>query len=499
MSQIAKKTLKRYYDRSVSLLWVLFILLLPLTSSPLVVKLIGGQMVALPSGIIVLVIMIVWTVPKIAQGMTIPKHTLPIFLFFFIALVSVLIGYWRDIPAFKGINPIKENIESLITVVVGISYYLVTLLWLREKNDAKEFLWTLRLITFAGMLILTKAFAEVALWKIYGRYPLWFREIHNLFVTGPLFRARAAAFAYEPSWLANQLNLLFLPYWLASAVTRFTAFKRKLWKIHVEDICLMGGMFVLFFTLSRLGYISFLLMLGIIFLRGTAFFVNGFQKKIQEKDPKFKEKRAKILLRIVIYAGVVFFYLLILLSAAFALAKLDFRNEELFNLNLKSFNFMKYAEELAFGARITYWWGGWNIFNAYPLLGVGLGNAGFYFPDMLPAYAWRLPEIQKLFFHTNIALNVKSLWFRILAETGIAGFSAFISFMIVLLSMTLSLKKGKNRFARTIGWMGLFTFATFFIEELSLDSFALPYFWISFGITAAGYEYEFRQGGESES
>jgi O-antigen ligase len=428
MGKAVKKTFHKYHEYASSLLWALFLLTMPFTSLPLVVKLIGGQMVAVPSGLIVLAIIIVWLLPKLLQGISIPKHTLPLFLFVFIALVSVIIGYWRYIPAFKGINPLKENLESIITLGMGVCCYLVTMLWLREKNSKEEFKKTLRLITYGGILIIVKAFAEVVLWKIYGRWPVWFRGIHNLFVTGTLFRSRVTAFAYEPSWLADQLNLLFLPYWLACALTRYTVFKRKIWKFHVEDLCLGLGIMTLFFTLSRLGYLSFLLMLGIIFLRGTAWFTNWVQEKIQIRFPKFQERKARAALLIGIYFFVLLFYLGLIFAAVFMLSKLDYRNEEIFEINFETFNLMKYAEKLGFGARITYWQGGWNIFNKYPIFGIGLGNAGFYFTDLLPPYAWRLVEIREYFFHSNILLNIKSMWFRVLAETGIVGFAAFTAF-----------------------------------------------------------------------
>ena len=489
MGKAIRQALRKYYEYASSLLWALLILALPFTSSPLVVKLIGGQIVAIPSGLIVLAIAVVWLLPKLFRGMPIPKHTLPLFLFIFIALISTVIGYWQNIPAFKGIKPLKENLESIIALGIGACFYLVTMLWLREKNSQKEFKKTMRLITYGGVLVIIMAFAEAAVWKIYSRYPVWFREIHDLFVTGPLFRSRVTAFAYEPSWLADQLNLLFLPYWLASTLTRYTAFNQKFWKVHVEDICLIFGMATLFFTLSRLGYLSFLLMLGIIFLRGTAWFTNWTQEKIQVRFPKFQGRKARAALRIGVYFLIFLFYLGLIFSAAFVLSKLDYRNEEIFKVNFETFNLMKYAEKLSFGARITYWWGGWNIFNQHPVLGVGLGNAGFYFADSLPLYAWRLVEIRDLFFHTNILMNVKSMWFRLLAETGIAGFSAFITYLIVVFCMILELNKRDNRFAKFVGWMGLFAFSALLIEQLSLDSFALPYLWVSFGIVAAAYEF----------
>jgi O-antigen ligase len=149
---------------------------------------------------------------------------------------------------------------------------------------------------------------------------------------------------------------------------------------------------------------------------------------------------------------------------------------------------MQYAEELSFGARVVYWWGGWNLFNRYPLLGVGLGNAGSYFPKALPAYAWRLIEVRQLLFHTDGVLNIKSLWFRLLGETGIAGFSAFFIFLVCVVFMIIGLIKKQSKPASFFAWFGLYAIAAFFIEEFSLDTFALPYFWISFALVAVAQD-----------
>jgi len=475
-----------FYKAAVKVLWVLFILLLPVTSLPLVARIAGGQSVAVPSGLIVFALVALWLIPQLMQGMTLPRHTLSIILFVVIAVASIVFGYWGDIPAFKGFNPLMENAQALTTLLMGVSYYLVTMLWLKQADTEKEVRRVLRLITYAGMVVLAKAFIEVVLWRTYGTWPDWYRAFHNLFSTGTLFRDRVVAFAFEPSWLSDMLNLLFIPYWLASAVTRTSMFKQKLWKFQVEDICLLLGAATLFFTLSRLGYLSFLLMIGVIILRASGWAVERVESRAAERDPRFQQAQARKWLRIGLYLAIALIYLSMFLGAAFVISKLDHRSAELFDFG--NFEFMRYAEMLSFGARITYWWGGWNMFSQFPLLGVGLGNAGFYFPDMLPDYGWRLFEIRKLFFRQDVLLNVKALWFRLLAETGAAGFAAFLSYLLGVFGMTMRLKRSGKAFSNFIGWMGLFALAAFLVEQMSLDTFALPYFWVTFGIIAAVYE-----------
>ena len=486
MKHLKSPIILRFYQTAVKTLWVLFILLLPITSLPLVARIAGGQSVAVPSGLVVFALVVVWLAPQLWQGMKIPRHMLSIILFVMIALLSVIFGYWRDIPIFKGFNPLKENAEALITLLMGVSYYFVTMLWLRKADTLKEARRILRLVTITGVVVLIKAFAEVVIWRIFGTWPDWYRSFHNLFSTGTLFRDRVVAFAFEPSWLSDMLNLLYLPYWLASAITRTTMFEKKIWKLQVEDICLVLGAATLFFTLSRLGYLSFLLMIGLIILRASQWAVRRIEARMAMRHERFKQQKGKKRLRAGLYLGIAVVYISMFLLAALIISKLDYRSAEIFDFS--NFKFMRYAEMLSFGARVTYWWGGWNMFSQFPLFGVGLGNAGFYFPHALPDYAWRLFEIRKLFFRQDVLLNVKSLWFRLLAETGVLGFAAFFSFLSGIFGMVISLKDSEKPFAHFIGWMGLFALAAFLVEQMSLDTFALPYFWVTFGIVAAVYE-----------
>ncbi len=75
-----------------------------------------------------------------------------------------------------------------------------------------------------------------------------------------------------------------------------------------------------------------------------------------------------------------------------------------------------------FAERILYWETGWNIFNDHPLIGVGLGNYGFYFEKYMPAFASALDEPREILFRANYQANNKNLWTRLLSETGIIGF-----------------------------------------------------------------------------
>ena len=160
-------------------------------------------------------------------------------------------------------------------------------------------------------------------------------------------------------------------------------------------------------------------------------------------------------------------------------------------INLFSFSFnqdnplLRYFNELKFGDRVVYWLTGWNIFNKYPIFGVGLGNAGFYFPQNIPAYGWSLLEVRSLIYRSHVLLNIKSLWFRLLAETGIVGFSLFIGWIISLFDNLIKKYESFGAIERTLGLAGILVVLGLIFEGLSIDSFAMPYWWISLGLAVS--------------
>ena len=187
--------------------------------------------------------------------------------------------------------------------------------------------------------------------------------------------------------------------------------------------------------------------------------------------------------------------ILVLLLAAFGilhlLVKLDFRMAELFHIDLKgrSDPVFYLAEKLSLAARFVYWDGGITVFNEHPLFGVGLGHAGYYLPDALNDYAFRLVEVRDLLYHSNTLLNIKSLWIRILAESGILGFCFFFIWYLRSLIGSMTGLNTPDKLRSTAAWMSCFTLLAFLLEGFSLDTFALPYLWFTTGI-GAGTENE---------
>lgn len=468
-------------------LWAALLLGLPITSMPLVVRLVGSDSVASPAGIFLFLLVLTWLLPFILKGGRFSRLTLPLFVFIFAAAVSTALSVFLPIPNFRDISILRSDGVALITLAVGVCFYLVVSTYGAESGRLEK---ALRLINLAGFVVLGWCLVQAAAWRLLHGYPQAMRDFHDLYSVGPLYNNRVSGFALEPSWLAHQLNILFLPYWLGATVRRYSSQRLRFLGLTVENVLLAGGMAALLLSLSRIGLGAFLLTLAYLLLRGNIRLVRWLQSKAAQKlgwqAGTARAKKAAVSLAISL--GLILVYVLLVMGLLFGMSKVDPRMKDVFSLSLHNENgILNYANALNFSSRVVYWEAGWNVFNDYPLLGVGLGNAGYFFPEKLSPFAWKLTEVRDLIYRSGSVLNSKCLWVRLLSETGIIGFAVFIGWLFALWQAAGMLEHKSEALWKTVGMAGKFTLLALLLEGFSIDSFALPYLWASAGILTAGW------------
>ncbi len=479
---------KGWWARGADGLWFILVVLLPVTSLPLLVRLVGSDTVAAPSGLALLLLTSGWLLPRLFAGGTLPRQVVPLFAVASVALISSLLSLFIELPAYKGIAVFQNTLSALVTLAVGVCFYLLAATF---AGDDEHLRWTLKLLNGCGLVVIIWSVAQMIGWHT-ARYPDWMREIHGYYSIGPLYRERVTGFALEPSWLANQVNLLFLPYWLAASVRRFSVHKFRIAGITFENLLALGGVVVLMLTFSRVGLLAFLFMLGYLLLRLNLSGVRWLHAAVLSRwqNPLLRPAVKKFVVYGVMLILVGATYIGMLLAAAYGLSRLDPRMRDMFTFHFGDPDaFMKYAAQLTFAARVVYWEAGWGVFNQYPWLGVGLGNAGYFFSQTLSDYSWRLMEVRELVFRSANLLNNKSLWVRLLAETGVIGFAFFVSWLYVLWKTGQYLMAGADQLSPVMGLMAQLVIVGLLIEGFSLDTFALPYFWLPLGLATAAAAY----------
>lgn len=479
--------MQKYFEKLTWIFWLALVAVLPITSMPLVAKLFHSSAVAPASLLFLLPLLLLWIPVYVWRKGTFPFQTRIALAFFIAAIISTALSFFLNLPAYKGQGLRGSVFEGLATLVIGILFYLVfTVL----PNSHEKLNATLRALNWGGAVMICWTILVQGITMLSpDDTPNYLRVVQHLFSTTTFFGSRAVGFASEPSWLAHLVNLVYLPYWLAATLTHFSAHKIQFKKITFENVLLLGGIGTLFVSFSRAGWAAFMLVLAYLFIRLNIWLV----KKI---SGRWKSQQTKIVITILFVIVLIALYIAFAAGALYVFSKFDPRMASVFSLQtLRQEGFTQYANMLQFGERITYWQTGWRIFNLYPIFGVGVGNAGFYFQKLLPDDAWQLTEVRSLVYHSTNLINIKSLWMRLLAETGIVGFSFFVVLLLASLYTARMLVKSKNKTSRTIGWMGICMLIAFLIEGFSVDSFALPYYWFTQGLVAAAWRWD---NGEKE-
>jgi O-antigen ligase len=478
------KRFQELYLRILDWNWYLIFLFLPFTGLSLLAS-IAGSMVAPPSSIFVFLLAAIWLIPYILKKGQIPRQTLPLIAFGLVALISTTLALFGNSPEFNSISANRQIIKGVITLIIGLGTYIVIASFPRRASQIEL---ALKIINWVGFAILGWTAIRAGFWYLTGSYPHLVEKLQQFFSTGFLETGRALGFTMEPSWLAHQLNMLFLPLWLAATLQRSTVHSRKVLGFSFENALLIGGIITLLLTLSRAGIAAFLLVLGFVFLVLNQRLVKWMEQRVStrgdadRRHSKFRRKFPKA----IIYISLILVYLILIFGVAFLLTRLDARMATLFNFDISDPNaILKYANDLKFGERVAYWSAGWNIFNDHPVMGVGLGLAGFSIPSHLPPYSWMMVEVRNIAYRSDMLFNIKSIWVRILAETGLVGFSAFLGWLFTIFNSTRFLQKQKNPLLNTMGWAGLFMLIGFILDGFNVDSFTLPYIWVLTGLVTA--------------
>jgi len=484
--------LKRLGNLTLVIAWVAVFLLMPITSFPLLSRLSGAAEVApaalLPLGWLVLF----WFIPYLIKKGTIPRESIPFIFFTSIAIIASAAAFFLNIPPFKNASIPHVEIRAIFTLSIGAAFYLVTASWFSKSQSRLAFI--LKLINVSGLIVILWAGIQaIYIFLLQGNYPAILLAFQRLVSTRDLFKNRVTSFAFEPSWLAHQMNLIYLPFWLGATISGTSAHRLRLWKISIETLLLLLGAGVVFLA-SRVGTLAFLLVLAFVGIYANVSLVRRVYQWSLARFTRLStviKRGFRVLLPLILLVAFISIYVLAAVGLVYGLSHVDKRLARFFQpqslmqwaqLIKNPYGFFNY---LAFAERYVYWVGGWNIFNIHPILGVGLGNAGLFFQRELPSYSWNLPEVMDVYYRSSALPNIKSLWVRLLAETGIVGFSSFIAWLYGVFKLSWFVRLSKNSLFRTIGWSGLFVLLAFIIEGFSTDTFALPYLWVSLGIISA--------------
>jgi len=391
----------------------------------------------------------------------------PLLAFVLVALAATGIGLLLNPLPMRGFEYFGRVFRAWITVIIGLSFFLAAV-WMNRTEDDLRFSikWLLAGfvvdILWSGVQAL--AFYTPLLKKVTVTH--WQRafSMRELVKTN-----RVSGMAYEPAWLAGQIATVYLPWLVASLLTRLRVTRFR-W---LEVVLLGFAVLLLLATFSRGGLLTAVgaFLLTILFVGRTelrsvwTWFAAGFQGG------------GNWLLR----AGVILVLVGSLAGAGMFLSQKGYITR-LFNTQADSVE--DFIIENSAGARAAYNYGALGAYDENPIMGVGLGASGFYIYDHLPDWALTtVPEIaRQLSPESRLYPNPKNMYVRLLAETGLVGFFIFVAFLFSVLGDALHALASKTTAARYLGIAGIFSWFAIALYNVTQDSFATPNLWINFGI-----------------
>lgn len=464
--------------------WALFLVCLPLTSFPLFPKVMGGSALVRPLSLYpLLVLLVLATLPNLFTRPVSPtlRTLLP---FVLVAIASSVVSTLRGIEPTGNFSVAGRMLRALATLGIGGAIYVTVASLPRSADDLRR---TLRWL-YLGFVLAMFWGSLQAVYVVHFDQDYFhiLNKLQSYLSTRRLFTNRVSGMTYEPNWFAEQLSFLLLPWLLGSVLSGYSAFRWRWRWVTLEGLLLIWAVIVLIFTYSRAG----LMNLSVLMITAFLFFL---PQRAAHSSPLGWLKRLGVL----VLAGTVFigFVYMAGIKNPFFARLWDYWHQ------VERTSLTDYLEYLGFGARLTYSEAAYRTYEASPILGVGLGNYAFYFPEMMPDRPLAVtPELLRLLIpegSRSRLITPKVFYFRLLAETGLAGMAAFAAFLMAVLGCALFLwwaEDPQQKFWGRAGLLGLITFTT---SALSFDSFAIPNMWVVFGlITAAAWVYTYPEEGE---
>lgn len=407
------------------------------------------------------------------RSLPLPVNIRPLLAFLLFAAIASLVGLlYAPIPL-RGAEVDGRILRGWFSLAVGLAFFLSAFWMNRSRRDLQYSLKWL----YVG-LALTILWSFVQALAIHTELiPAEPIDAIQLFLAEhPLFPERVSGFAYEPSWLSDQLVGLYMP-WLFAAVLMNQSLVKRRW---LEPLLLALAAVVLLLTYSRGGILIAGLCAALTLLfTGRA----ALQRLLRWWRAPFRTKRApelalRLVLALALLAGA--------LGAAAFLARYDYFSG-LWTF-LGSGSLVRYIIDNSAGPRLVYALAGYRVFETAPLTGVGLGASGLY---LLPHYAdwsFELPEIaRQLSPDSYLIPNTKNLYSRLLAETGLPGFWFFLVFTLSFLALLRRMWLGNSAFHRFVAAAGLFAWLATMLRNMTQDSFTFPIMWVIFGMLAGMY------------
>jgi O-antigen ligase len=456
-------------DRAEKFLWILLLLLVPVSASPLL-PFGSGTLVRPLSFLPALMILLLaaWRVLALGQRLRWPKGGWVLLILFtlYVVIGGLILLSGDPEQVFKGQAPLDSFVRALATLLVGLMFFTVARLHIRTAADVRTAMRYLFMGLSASVL-----FALVQVIAIVQRGPL-LREVQQLTDLFAVHYAglmnRAQGMTFEPSWLATQIILLMIPPLVARLLSRQAAPEAPADKRNIRS-ALMGFAIALTGLLcagSRFGLVAALL---IFLLAGAMAIKEGRMAATLTFAAVLAVGGGGMAAFGAVGAGA---------GAGYVIGPVAYLLEGSVNTADQDFT-TTVTDTLEIAGRAAAAQAAFNLWWDHALFGVSLGNNYRYFGRYAPDWAYDTGLFAAGTMEGAAWLdpsspekgNAKNFFLRLLSETGLVGLVLFGAFF----QQQIFQYPARDKF---FAYFRLTSAAALVFSFFNQDSFADPCLWI---------------------
>lgn len=465
---------KERLEKWMQVLWGIVLLTIPVTSFRWLPEVFGSTQVRplafFPMALLVPVLLIYLIKTK---SFRFPAPASPLLAFLLIAAISTIIGGLYNPPDLRGVSYWGYALRSWISLGIGMGFFWIAVLLSRSEDGLRKSLpWMYVGLTLTLIWGGIQALAQYTPLLNYNLV----NKIQLTFSIRRVMDRRVSAFAFEPSWLADQIVLFYFPWLFAALLTRFRLTKYN-W---LEPVLCLGSFVLLLLTFSRSGIFELIISVIIVMLTVGRGLINSIWSWLWAPfiSPEIKGRWSRVLILLLVVA--------LIAGSFYLLSSYDYF-ANLWNVDLSD-GLINYAIKNAAGSRLAYIEAGVNIFNLHPWFGVGLGGSSFYLFDNLPDWSLVLPNeiAEQANPYSHIIPNVRNLVVRLLSETGFVGLWLYFTFMLSILGSIRKMFLSRRKLMIYASVAGLIAWPAVILRQFTLSTLTSPVMWVSLGMVV-GY------------
>jgi len=442
--------------KKINILLYFFFATLPLIGIGIPIgKEFGIQLSYLFAMILIIIMGLLMVFPQ-KENSLIPKNDINIVLviFYFVCLASIFMSAYLPFGEFRNELPWLKSVKRLIGLTAMILIYFAIITFV---NTEKRFCKCLNVYIISAIFVSILGIYQFLSIYFHLNLPLERLPVINPSLGGGLSAIgfweglpRVSSTLREPTYFGNYL-ITIIPILLGGVIYKQYYFAKSKKSMYFLLFLLFTALIV---TFSRAPYVGMIIATLILF---------------------FISSRYNFLLTLSIFIK---FSLIVgsgILFLSFAIRK------NILLIILERYFSIQIMHDISTFERATMIITQLNIFKKFPILGVGLGNFGFYYNKFKPDWGYAVAESGKSFFPSQ------NIYGEIMAETGILGITSF--FLVLLLVVIIGLKTfkySKSSFYKATS-LGLVSgFVGYMVTMFAVgDFYNFPFMWVLMGLIVA--------------